>query len=248
MRNRAKTLVTRFMNVGTPSVLMGALWLYLWVFPWYQAYLNDPHWGHNFAVSLAFLAVGLSYFNRRLISDILALVASLLVLPASLELLPHPATAIVGGVLGGLIIVDMIVERGREKDLGQPANKRLHFWLKKHLARFSYTMLGHLALIYFLVRLPGGTYETELVTQVYDALLIPFVILALLEDPVQKLWGVPTAYIGFFWGLLSTLISLVLLRYQPETWICMAITLVVLVVGIAALVLAREPAGQTREA
>jgi hypothetical protein len=224
---------------------MGALWLYLWVFPWYEAYVYDPRWGHNYAEALAFLAVGLAYFNRRLISDVLAFLAATLIIPASLELLPHPVTAIVGGALAALIILDMIVERGREEDLGQPSNRRLNFWLKGHLLRFAYVMLGHLALTYFLVRLPAGTYETELVTKVYDGMLIPFVLLALLEGSVQALGGIPTAQLGFFWGTLTMIVSLILLANQPETWVVLAITVVVTVLAIVALFITRRSATST---
>jgi hypothetical protein len=242
MNNWAKTTVAKYVNVGTPLVLMGAMWLYLWVFPWYRTYIHNPHWGHNYAEALAFLAVGLAYFNRRLISDMLALLASTLIIPASLELLPHPMTAIAGGVLVALIILDMIVERGRKDDLGQPSNRRLNFWLKGHLLRFAYVILGHLALTYFLVRLPGGTYETELVTKVYDGMSVPFVLLALLEGSVRALDGIPVARLGFFWGMLTTLISLILLINVPETWVCLAITVVVTVLAIVALVITRKSA------
>jgi hypothetical protein len=136
----------------------------------------------------------------------------------------------------------MIVERGREKDLGQPSNRRLNFWLKGHLLRFAYVMLGHLALTYFLVRLPGGTYETELVTKVYNGMSVPFVLLALLEGSVQALGGIPVARLGFFWGMLTTLISLILLINVPETWACLGITVVVTVLAIVALVITRKSA------
>ena len=245
MNNWAKTTVAKYVNVGTPLVLMGALWLYLWVFPWYEAYVYDPHWGHNYAEALAFLAVGLAYFNRRLTSDVLALLAATLIIPASLELLSHPVTAIAGGVLVALIILDMIVERGRKEDLGQPSNQRLNFWLKGHLLRFAHTMLGHLALIYFLVRLPGGTYETGLVTKVYDGMLIPFILLALLEGSVRALGGIPIARLGFFWGMLTMLVSLILLINQPETWACLGITVVVSVLAIVALVITGKSAPNT---
>ena len=245
MNNWARTTVTKYINVGTPLVLMGALWLYLWVFPWYGAYVYDPRWGHNYAEALAFLAVGLAYFNRRLISDVLAFLAAALIIPASLELLTHPVTAIAGGVLVALIILDMIVERKREKDLGQSSNRRLNFWLKGHLLRFAYIMLGHLALTYFLVRLPGGTYETELVTKVYDGMLIPFVLLALLEGSVRALGGIPTARLGFFWGMLTTLVSLILLINQPETWVCLVISVFVSLLAIVALVITRKSATST---
>ena len=245
MKDWAKIIATKYVNVGTPLVLMGALWLYLWVFPWYEAYVYDPRWGHNYAEALAFLAVGLAYFNRRLISDVLAFLAATLIIPASLELLPHPVTAIAGGVLVALIILDIIFERGRKEDLGQPSNRRLSFWLKGHVLRFAYVMLGHLALTYFLVRLPGGTYETDLVTKVYDGMLILFVLIALLEGPVKALGGIPVARLGFFWGMLMMIVSLIILSNQPETWVVLGITVVVTVLAIVALVITRKSATST---
>lgn len=248
MDNWARTTVTKYVNVGTPLILMGALWLYLWGFPWVEAYLYDPRWGHNYAEALAFLAVGLAYFNRRLTSDVLALLAATLIIPASLELWPHPVTAITGGVLVALIFLDMIVERGRKDDLGQPSNRRLNFWLKGHLLRFAYVMLGHLALTYFLVRLPGGTYETVLVTKVYDGMLVPFILLALLEGSVRALGGIPIARLGFFWGMLTMLVSLILLSNQPETWVVLGITVVVSTLAIFALIIARRSVGGVSDA
>ncbi|MBU0494355.1 MAG: hypothetical protein KKA73_17855 [Chloroflexi bacterium] len=242
MNNWAKTIAAKYVNVGTPLALMGALWLYLWIFPWFPAYVTDPRWGHNYAESLAFLAVGLAYFNRRLVSDLLGLLASLLIIPAAMELLPHPVTAIAGGVLVLLIILDMIVERKREKDLLQPSNRRLSFWLKGHLLRFAYIMLAHVPLTYFFVRLPADTYEKDLVTIVYDGLLIPLVLIALMEGPVHKLGRVPVPMLGFFWGMATIIISLITLAGQPEIWPVLGVTLVVTGVAIAALVMDRRAA------
>ncbi len=242
MKNWADIVVTKAINVGTPLALMGALWLYLWIFPWYPAYVYEPHWGHNYAEAAAFLAVGLAYFNRRLLSDVLALVASLLIIPASLELLPHEVTGIAGGVLVALVVLDMIVERKREQDLGQPSSRRLTFWLKGHLLRFAYAMLGHIALTYFFVRLPWGTYETELVTKVFDGMSIPLLLVALLEGSVKTLGSVPIPRVGFFWGMLTIIVSLILLVNDPATWVCLGITAVATGVGIAALVVHRASA------
>ena len=238
----AAVAIAKYMNSGTPLVMMGAMWLYLWVFQWYDAYVYDPRWGHNYAEAAAFLIAGLAYYNRRLISDVIALVAASLIVPVSLELLPHWLTAIIGGVLVLLTIVDMIVERGRENDLGQSSNRRWSFWLKRHVLRFAYFMLGHLALIYYLVRLPAGTYEDDLVTKVYDGMLIPFVLLALLEGAVKSLWNVSVAQISFFWGVSTVLVSLIIMRNQPDTWVCLAVTVVVAVLSIAALVANRRSA------
>ncbi|MGD8997555.1 MAG: hypothetical protein PVH80_05555, partial [Anaerolineae bacterium] len=89
MSNWARTITKKYLNIGTPLVLIGSLWLYLWVFQWYDAYLYDPRWGHNYLEAAAFLVAGLAYFNRRLISHYLSLVAAVMIVPVSLELLPH---------------------------------------------------------------------------------------------------------------------------------------------------------------
>ena len=96
MNSLARTLERRYINVGTPLVLMGTTWLYVWVFHWMDAYFYDPRWGHNYLEAAAFLIVGLAYFNRRLVSDVIALVAATMIVPVSLELLPHWATASTG--------------------------------------------------------------------------------------------------------------------------------------------------------
>lgn len=233
--------VEKYLNGGTALVLMGTQWLYLWAFPWYQSYINNPYWGHNYAEAIAFLAMGVAYFNRRLLSYVLAFLATLLVIPASLELVPHSMTAITGALLLLLIVLDILIERKRQHDLGQPSNRQLTFWLKKHLPRFSYLMLAHIALVYFLVRLPAGTYETDLVTIVFDGMLFPFVVLLMLEDMTGIANGAHARYLGFFWGMATILISLAILSNQPETWPTMGFTLIVTIFSVMALIVKPKP-------
>lgn len=240
MSKWAETITEKYINIGTPLVLMGSLWLYLWVFQWYDAYLYDPRWGHNYLEAAAFLVAGLAYFNRRLISQYLSLVAAVMIVPVSLELLPHSTTAIIGAVLIALTVIDIFIERGRETDLAQPSNRRLSFFLEKHVPRFTYIMLAHLALIYFFVRLPAGTYETDLVTKVYDAALIPLAILALLEGVAKRLGAIPVPWLSFFWGMGTIVVSLILLINQRETWVPMGVAVIATTLGIVALIRARH--------
>ena len=247
MQDWSDRIVSKYVNVGTPLFLICALWLGLWVGPWYAAYVYDPRWGHNFAESLAFLAAGLAYFNRRFISDVLALGATVLIIPASMELVPHAVTAVAGGVLAALIIVDMFVERGRKDDLLAPSNKRLRFWLRSHLLRFGYLLLAHIALTYFFVRLPAGTYELELVTIVYDVLSLVFLTIALVEGAIRGEGGIQMSRAGFFWGLGTMVISLSIIMAQnpddrPEALICLAITVAAIALGSAALTVKRRRA------
>jgi hypothetical protein len=244
MNSLARKISEKYINVGTPLVLMGAMWLYLWVVHWMDAYFYDPRWGHNYLEASAFLIVGLAYFNRRLISDLIALVAATLIVPVALELLPHWATAIAGGVMIVLTIIDMVVERGRDTDLLQPANKRWRFWLKGHLLRFALVMIAHMSLIFFLVRVPADSYEkNELVTWVFDGAMIMIAILGLLDGAVKKLGAISVPVMGFFAGMAAILASLVILTLDnhPETWILSGITVVATIVGIAAVAIARRP-------
>ena len=231
------TILQKFLNGGTILVLMGVQWLYLWLFPWYQSYVNNPDWGHNYTEAIAFIAVGVAYFNRRFLSDILAFLAALLVIPAALELVRHSITALAGGILLVFIIVDILIERKRQHDLGQPSNRQLMFWMKKHLPRFSYLFLAHIALLYFLVRLPSGTYEVDLVTKVYDGMLLVFVILLFMEDMPGITSGSRAKFTGFFWGMVTMIVSLIILSDQSETWPALIFTVIVTLLAIVGLII-----------
>jgi hypothetical protein len=234
MSNIVKTAADRYINGGFPLLLMGALWLGLWLFVWYPAYVSDPHWGHNYAESTAFLAVGLAYFNRRFISDMLAFLAAAMIIPTSLELLPVSTTAITSAALTLLILVDMIAERNRAKDLFQPGGLTTAAWLKKYLPCLSYILLGSLALIYFLVRVPMGTYEKDLDTVAFDAFLLPYVALLIVEKLVngRRTWP---KLLAFFFGMLIMIMLLILMADEPETWPLLALVVLVTLLGVSGL-------------
>jgi hypothetical protein len=193
---------------------------------------------------MAFLAVGLAFFNRRTVSWVLAFLATILIIPISLEWLPHPDTAAISAVLVILIVIDTIVERNRKDDLfvfsAQEAGR-----LKKWLPYLSYIMLGSLALIYYLIRLPAGTIETDADVQAFDALLIPFVVILLIEALAGREGRIWPRYLAFFWGMMIMDVLLIMQLDQPETWPVLAFTLVITILGIIGAVLARRPASST---
>ncbi|MFC1892749.1 hypothetical protein ACFLYR_01755 [Chloroflexota bacterium] len=242
MKKWALLFREKYLNGGTALVLMGIQWLYLWLFPWYGNYVADPHWGHNYTQAMAFLVVGLAYYHRRVLLVIIAFLASVLVIPASLELVPTRFTIFAAAALLALVIIDMIAERGRQRDLLQPSGAPLTFWLKRHLPRFSYIMLAHISLIYFLVRVPSGTWETDWSTRIFDALLVPFIVLLLLEDMPGITNATWMKRISFFWGMAVMLVAFIILYSHPEILPTVAITLVITVFGIFAMVTGRRTA------
>jgi hypothetical protein len=242
MNKWAPLFVEKYVNGGTALVLMGIQWLYLCVFPWYSNYVADPRWGHNYTEAIAFLAIGLVYYNRRVLSVILAFLATSLIIPASLELVSPEITTFTAAVLLALVIMDMIAERGRQRDLLQPSNEPLTFWLRRHMPRFSYIMLAHMSLIYFLVRWPSGTWEMDWTTRIFNGLLVPFVVLLLLEDMAGITDGARVKRVSFFWGMGAMLVALIMLYAQPETWPMLLVTLTVTIFSIISLTTGRRPA------
>ncbi len=245
MNKLAREIDEIFINGGSPLVLMGFLWLGLWLFPWYQTFLQNPHWGHNYGESMAFLAVGLAFFNHRTVSWILALLATALIIPISLEWLPHPNTAAISAVLVILIVVDMIVERHHHKDDLLTPSAPQAGKVKKYLACISYVLLGSLALTYYLIRLPGGTTETDVDVKAFDALLIPFVIILLIEVLAAKPGRIWPRYLAFFFGMMIMDVLLIMQMDQPETWGVLAFTLLITIIGILTVALARRPASSS---
>jgi hypothetical protein len=231
MKKLAVFIYGKCINGGFPLLLMGILWLGLWLFAWYSDFLKDPHWGHNYAESTAFLAVGLAYFNRRYLSDIFALLAAAMIIPTALELLPVNATAIISAILTALIIIDIVAERKRGKDLLQPGEAKVADWLKRYLPCIAYILLASLALTYFLIRVPLGTWETDPDTVVFDALLLPYVALLLIEKLVDgsRMWPKLLAFLA---GMLIMVILLIMLADQPETWPVLGFIIVLTVLGI----------------
>jgi hypothetical protein len=228
--------IDRFLNGGVPLILMGALWLLLWLFPWFQDYINDPHWGHNFAESMAFLAVGLAYFNRKPLSDIIALLSALLIIPTALELLPHNITAVIAAVLVAAIIVDFVAERKHE---GYTSSNRTSSFFKKYFPVIWFVLLASLAITYFAIRLPAGTYETDIDTIIFDALSLPLLTLLILENLAGFNHGW-LKYLSFFWGMGIMIAVLSFMFDEPATWPVFGFVSLVTLFGIICLSVYRK--------
>lgn len=237
MQRLAKFIVDRVLNGGGALVFMGVQWLYLWTFPWFADYEADPRWGHNYVLSMAFLTVGLAYFNRRLLSSGFAFLAALLVIPTSLEIMPMSLEISMPMAFLVLVVLDILLEWNRTREL--VLSEGAISWLDRNLLPLSYVMLAGISIIYFAVRVPSGTYETDIDTVVFDILLLPFVLLLLLERVKKGAYERLLRLASFFYGMATMIVLLVMLYDQPETHFNLYLTSGVLVLSIVAVAIAR---------
>ncbi|MCX9083616.1 MAG: hypothetical protein OIN87_02320 [Candidatus Methanoperedens sp.] len=204
----------KVMTAGNGILILGIAWLLFWLGPAFFLFREDPRWGHNFAIPLTFIAVGLASNTRIISCQLVAVTSAFIIVPT---LLSYWSWAVATMITGGLLILFVIlyfIETKRGSELVVP-NPRLRAWLKIHLLTFAYLGLAHMPLIFYLVRWtnPGSfteflPLEHEISTSIFNAMLIPLVILAIMERFVKNIGGFQIAKAGFIWVVLMIIIPL----------------------------------------
>jgi hypothetical protein len=157
-----------------------------------------------------------------------------------MEALPSDLTTIPGVVLLLLIFLDMLAEGKKSYAWFSDTQKGLSDWLKKYFLCLAFLFLAGIAIIYFAVRLPGGTYDSDIDTLLFDALLLPFLAFLLLDRLGKPGRTEVFRTAGFFWGMLIMVGILILMSDEPETWPLLAVSLVATLLGALAILVNRK--------
>jgi len=214
--------IKKYLNVGTGFLLLGLLWLLFWVGPAYSLFVEDSRWGHNYTIPLLFILVGIAYYSKKNTCLLIAAVVSYLTIPTFLGFLSWYVATIIALVFIGLYLLFCILERNRKNELLQ-VNKRLDRWMKIHMLTFAYIGLVHMPLIFFVVRWfhpqPFLIYlpiEHHASTSLFNLLLIPFSVIAIMERFVKKIGPIYITFIGFLWSILMIIIPLLAIAIVGE--------------------------------
>ena len=203
-------------------LIQGILWLIFWLGPAFFLFREDPRWGHNFALPIIFITVGLAFYFRKISCQLIALASSFSIVPTLLAFWSwSTATSIAIGFLGLMIILHF-AEKGRESELIHP-NPRLNAWIKIHLMTFAYIGLAHMSLIFFLVRWfnsePFSThlpFEHHVSTSIFNAMLFILVFFAILERFVRKIGTYQVGKVGFGWAMLMVILPMISIEILGE--------------------------------
>jgi hypothetical protein len=207
--------VDKVMTAGNGFLIMGIAWLLFWLGPAFFLFKEDPRWGHNFAIPITFMTVGLASNTRIISCQLVAVASAFLIVPTLLAFWSWAVATMISGGLLGIFLILYSIEKRRETELIVP-NTRLRTWLKIHLLTFAYLGVAHMSLIFYLVRWtnPGPFAqflppEHEISTSVFNAMLLPLVILAILERFIKKIGIFQVTRAGFIWVVLMMAIPLI---------------------------------------
>jgi hypothetical protein len=212
----------KYLSSGNGILILGILWLLFWIGPAFFLFQEDPRWGHNFAIPILFIIVGIAYNTNKNSCQLIAAIASYLTIPIFLAFWAwDTATYISTGFLI-LLLLFYLIEKSRDIELINP-NKRLNFWLKKHLMTFAYIGLLHMTLIFFFVRwynpepfLKYLPVEHHVSTSSFNVMLAVLTIFAIAERNIKKIGRFSIERIGFSWSILMIIIPIVIINVLGE--------------------------------
>jgi hypothetical protein len=212
----------KFMNSGNGILILGILWLVFWIGPAFFLFMEDQRWGHNYAIPILFICVGLAYNINKNSCMITAAIASYITIPVLLAFWSWDIGTIVSGVFLVFILVLYVLERNRETELIKP-NQRLNFWLKTHSMTFAYIGLVHMTFIFFFVRwfnpdpfLEFLPIEHHVSTSLFNGMLIILTILAIMERQIKKIGKINVPKAGFIWSILMIIIPILAINILGE--------------------------------
>jgi hypothetical protein len=214
--------VDRFMNSGNGILMLGILWLIFWLAPAFFLFQDDPRWGHNFAIPILFIIVGLAYNTKKISCQLVAVIASYITIPTFLGFWAWDTATIISSIFAIVLLIFYIIERYRKTELINP-NQRLKAWLKIHSMTFAYIGLVHMPLIFFLVRwfnpepfLNFLPIEHHVSTSTFNVMLFVLTIFAIIERNVKKIgrFNIPKA--GFIWSILMIIIPIIAINILGE--------------------------------
>ena len=210
----------RIANAGSGVLIQGILWLVFWIGPAFPLYEMDARWGHNFAIPLIFITVGLAYHSQKLSCQLVAVFASFLTIPTLLGFWSWFQATSSAIIILLITVILYLIERHRNVELINP-KPRLKAWMKIHSLTFAYIGLVHMPLIFFLVRwynsqvfLDYLPVEHDVPTSAFNLMLLVLTPLAAMERYVKKIGNVEVTKLSFLWAMLMIVVPLLLIALE----------------------------------
>lgn len=148
---------------GLGLLLMGIMYLIFWVMPYtIEVFIEDPRWSHNWVYSLIFITIGAAFYQKTVVSRVIALVqATLMPLTASGAFNTTIMTLVALSILILWTLVVLFERRTNSSLLHKRLSKRAQNWVVLHSLIVCWILVAHMGLVFFVGRLP---FESQLDT------------------------------------------------------------------------------------
>ncbi len=149
----------KLVGPGLGLIIMGGAYLVWWI-SFIEYALVDPRWTHNIAYAIIILNVGLAWYYKTPLSRTIAMIQSFM-LPV---IASGSFNTVIGTIISSIILIAWItivlVEKMKGKGFFQEKlSVRGKNWLSMHTIILAWILVGHMGLMFFIVRLP---FEAEL--------------------------------------------------------------------------------------
>ena len=148
------TTRNKLVGPGLGLVIMGAAYLVWWLI-FIEYAILDPRWVHNIAYAIIILNVGLAWYHKSPLSRAIVMIQSIM-----LPIIGSGSfNALVCTIISSVILVIWIIIAFRERTNGknifeERLSKRGLIWLNMHTLIIAWILVGHMGLMFFIVRLP----------------------------------------------------------------------------------------------
>lgn len=139
---------------GLGLIIMGAAYLVWWLsFIGYA--IMDPRWSHNIAYAIIILNVGLAWYHKTPLSRTVAMIQSFMLPITGSGSFNSVICTIITSIIVIIWIIIVLREKIKRKEfLEEKLTKKGKNWLNMHTLILAWILVGHMGLMFFIVRLP----------------------------------------------------------------------------------------------
>lgn len=214
----------KYMTGGNGFLILGVAWLLFWVGPAFSLFEADSRWGHNFALPILFIIIGLAYNINFISCQLTAAIAAYLTIPTLMGFWSWSTATKVALFFLVIFIMLYVTERNGIKELIEP-KPRLKRWLKIHLLTLAYIGLAHMTFIFFFVRWynpePFILYlpeEHHPDTSAFNIMLLGLVLLGIMERFVPMLGKYRVTKLAFYYSIMMIIVPLVIIGIKEAIY------------------------------
>jgi len=157
--NSDKRKRNKLVGPGLGLIIMGGAYLVWWI-SFIEYALVDPRWTHNIAYAIIILNVGLAWYHKTPLSRTIAMFQSIMLPVIASGSFNTVICTIISLIIFIAWIIIVLVEKVKDKQfLEEKLSVRGKNWLTMHTIILAWLLVGHMGLMFFIVRLP---FEAEL--------------------------------------------------------------------------------------